>query len=266
MSSSSSNIHLYTAQTPNGIKVSMLLEELDLPYKVTQISLSKNEQKEPWFLEINPNGRIPALTDTLEDGTTPINLFESGSIMQYLVDRYDADHKVSYPRGTPEYWEVNHWLFWQMGGLGPMQGQAHHFYRYAPEKITYGINRYQNETRRLYGVMETQLAKSKSGYLVGDRLTIADLSCWGWVAAYHRPDRQKTETNTMAKKQDWAGVEIDEFPHLSAWLEKVLARPGVEKGRNVPEKHTSLDFKKLSKEELDKRAAESWVRTESTAK
>ena len=106
---SNSNIHLYTAQTPNGIKVSMLLEELGLPYETTAIELSKNTQKEPWFLEINPNGRIPALTDTLEDGT-PIHLFESGAILQYLVERYDPEHKVSYPRGTKEFWEVNCWV------------------------------------------------------------------------------------------------------------------------------------------------------------
>lgn len=104
-----SDIHLYTAATPNGIKISILLEELGLPYKVTKISLSKNEQKEPWFLEINPNGRIPALTDVFTDGTQ-IRLFESGSIMQYLVDRYDTEHKVSYPRGTKEYYDVNHWV------------------------------------------------------------------------------------------------------------------------------------------------------------
>jgi glutathione S-transferase len=106
---SSPTIHLYTAQTPNGIKVSMLLEELGLPYEVTAIELSKNVQKEPWFLDINPNGRIPALTDVLPGGT-PVKLFESGAIMQYLVDRYDTEHKVSYPRGTREFWEVNSWV------------------------------------------------------------------------------------------------------------------------------------------------------------
>jgi glutathione S-transferase len=128
MASSEPTIHLYTAQTPNGIKVSMLLEELGLKYETTAISLAKNTQKEPWFLEINPNGRIPAMTDTFTDGT-PIRLFESGSILQYLVDRYDTEHKVSYPRGTKEYYEVNNWLHWQMGGLGPMQGQSNHFTR-----------------------------------------------------------------------------------------------------------------------------------------
>lgn len=238
-----SDIHLYTAQTPNGIKVSILLEELGLKYKTTAIEISKNTQKEPWFLEINPNGRIPALTDTFTDGQQ-IRLFESGSIMQYLVDRYDKDHKVSYPQGSREYYETNNWLHWQMGGLGPMQGQSNHFTRYAPEKIEYGMNRYQNETRRLYRVMDTQLAKTKA-YLVGEKCTIADIACWGWVAAH-----------------SWAGIEtLDDFPNLNAWLERMLARPGVEAGRHVPSKHTAFEMKKLSKEELDKHAAESakWV-------
>ncbi|KAK4157506.1 glutathione S-transferase [Chaetomidium leptoderma] len=243
MAETKSDIHLYTAQTPNGIKVSMLLEELGLPYKVTAIDISKNTQKEPWFLEINPNGRIPALTDTFTNGSQ-IRLFESGAIMQYLVDRYDTECKLSYPRDSPEYWEVNSWLFWQMGGLGPMQGQSNHFTRYAPEKIQYGIDRYQNETRRLYRVLDTQLSKSKSGYLVGDRCTIADLACWGWAAA-----------------ANWAGVPLDGFPHVNAWIDKILARPGSEKGRHVPKPHTSLNNRHKTEEEMDKAAAatRAWV-------
>ncbi|PHH60605.1 hypothetical protein CDD81_1432 [Ophiocordyceps australis] len=177
------DITLYTVNTPNGIKVSILLAELGLDYKLRPIKLMENEQKEPWYLEINPNGRIPALTDKLPDGQA-MRAFESGAALEYLVDRYDKEHRLSYPRDTPEHWEVASWLMWQMGGLGPMQGQANHFKRYAPEKIEYGINRYTNETRRLYQTMETQLAKSQSGFLVGDRLTIADISCWGWVAAH----------------------------------------------------------------------------------
>jgi glutathione S-transferase len=180
--SQQSDINLYTAQTPNGIKISILLEELGLPYKTHGIDIQKDIQKEPWFLEINPNGRIPALTDTFTDGKL-IRLFESGSIMQYLVERYDTEHKISYPRGSREDIEVTNWLFFMNAGVGPMQGQANHFFRYAPEKIPYGINRYQNETRRLYKVLDKQLAQSKSGFLVGDRLTIADVSHFGWVAA-----------------------------------------------------------------------------------
>ncbi|RYP05709.1 hypothetical protein DL764_003634 [Monosporascus ibericus] len=226
-----SNIHLYTAQTPNGIKVSILLEELGLKYD------------EPWFLEINPNGRIPAMTDTFTDGTH-IRLFESGSIMQYLVDRYDKDHKVSYPHGSREYYEVNNWLMWQMGGLGPMQGQLNHFNRYAPQRIQYGIDRYRNETRRLYRTMETQLKNSTSGYLVGDRCTIADIACWGWVAAAR-----------------WAGVDMAEFPVLNEWVKRMLARPGFEKGRHVPSRHKQFDNEKLSDEEISKmaEATRNWV-------
>ncbi|KAL2759188.1 hypothetical protein ACRALDRAFT_1069283 [Sodiomyces alcalophilus JCM 7366] len=240
-----SDIHLYTLGTPNGIKVSILLEELGLPYKVTRIDISKNIQKEPWFLEINPNGRIPAMTDTFDDGK-PIRLFESGSMMQYLVERYDKDHKVSYPHGSREYWEVNNWLMWQMGGLGPMQGQANHFNRYAPEKIQYGIDRYVNETRRLYRTLDTHLQKSSSGYLVGDRVTVADIACWGWVAS-----------------AAWCGVDIDEFPNLKTWLHKLLERPGFEKGRHVPDRHTAFDQAKMSQEEMDKQAAaaRAWIQS-----
>ncbi|KAK8017541.1 glutathione S-transferase domain-containing protein [Apiospora rasikravindrae] len=228
------DIHLYTNQTPNGIKISILLEELGLKYQSTIIDVTKNTQKEPWFLEINPNGRIPALTDKLEDGQT-INLFESGSIMQYLVDRYDKDHKLSYPYGSPEHWEVNNWLFWQMGGLGPMQGQLAHFNRYASEKIQYGVDRYRNETRRLYRVMETQLQKSPSGYLVGDRCTVADISCWSWVAA-----------------AAGSGVDITEFPALKEWRDKLLAQPGVEKGRHAPGPHKALEYENMPEEEAKK--------------
>ncbi|KAI8966172.1 glutathione S-transferase [Daldinia sp. FL1419] len=240
-----SDLHLYTAQTPNGVKVSILLEELGLPYKVTRIDISTNVQKEPWFLKINPNGRIPALTDTFTDGK-PIRVFESGSIMQYLTDRYDTEHKVSYPKGSREYYEVNSWLMWQMGGLGPMQGQLNHFNRYAPEKIEYGINRYKNETRRLYQTLETQLNSSTSGYLVGDRCTSADISCWGWVAA--------------AK---WAGIDMSEFPVLQEWVERMLKRPGVEKGRHVPSPHIYEKHQVLSNEDMEKQAAplRDWVQS-----
>jgi len=240
--SSKSDIHLYTTQTPNGIKISITLEELGLPYKFTKIEISKNTQKEPWFLEINPNGRIPAITDTFTDGKQ-INLFESGAIQQYLVDRYDTEYKISYPKGTREYFEMISWLFFLNAGVGPMQGQANHFSRYAPERIEYGVNRYVNETRRLYGVLNTHLEKSKSGYLVGDKCTIADIAHWGWVAAAF-----------------WAGVDIDEFPALKAWEERMFARPGVEKGRNVPDPHRMKELAK-DKDQIEKKAAETrkWV-------
>ncbi|KAH6603272.1 hypothetical protein Trco_008047, partial [Trichoderma cornu-damae] len=253
------DITLYTAGTPNGIKITILLEELGLEYKIRTLQFSTNEQKAPWFLEINPNGRIPAITDTWTDGSE-IRVFESGAVMQYIVDRYDKDHKVSYPSGSKETWEVNSWaslfslacgvtrcdLHWQMAGLGPMQGQANHFQRYAPEKIEYGINRYVNETRRLYSVMDSHLAKSTSGFLAGDRLSIADIACWAWVAAHA-----------------WAEVSLDEFPHVNKWLHALLLRPGFEKGRHIPEPHTAFGFANMTAEEKDKmaEATKTWVQS-----
>jgi len=236
------DIHLYTAQTPNGIKISILLEELGLPYEFTQLSFDKKEQKEPKFLEINPNGRIPALTDTFTDGKQ-IRLFESGSIMQYLIEQYDTEHKLSYPIGSREYYETNNWLYFLNAGVGPMQGQSNHFTRYAPEKIQYGIMRYQNETRRLYGVLDKHLKDADTPYIVGDKCTIADIAHWGWV------------TSSL-----WSGVDLTEFPTLQKWEERMLARPAVEKGRHVPERHNLKDILSDPKktEEYAKRSS-AWV-------
>ena len=167
--------------------------------------------------------------------------------MQYLVEQYDQEeHKISYPAGSRESYEVNNWLFFLNAGVGPMQGQANHFHRYAPEKIPYGVNRYQNETRRLYGVLDKHLATSTSGYLVGDKCTIADIAHWGWVTA-----------------AGWAGVDIEEFPNLKVWDERMLARPGVEKGRHVPSPHRMKEML-ADKEATEKHAAESakWIQRE----
>lgn len=242
MASQDPSITLYTTQTPNGIKISITLEELGIPYKVEKIEISKNTQKEPWFLAINPNGRIPALTDTFSDGKT-INLFESGSIMQYLIKRYDPEYKLSYPEGTREWFEMNNWLFFQNAGLGPMQGQANHFTRYAPEHIEYGVNRYQNETRRLYGVLDKHLSSNNIPYLTGEKCTIADIAHWGWIAS-----------------AGWAGIDIDDFPALKAWEDRMAARPGVEKGRHVPDPHKIKELLK-DKAKMEKQAAEAreWV-------
>lgn len=242
MSSQEPTIDLYTTQTPNGIKISITLEELGLPYNVHKIDIAKNTQKEPWFLEINPNGRIPALRDTFTDGKS-IRLFESGSIMQYLVARYDKDYKISFPPNTREYYEMNNWLFFQNAGLGPMQGQANHFSRYAPEQIPYGIKRYTNESRRLYGVLDTHLSSNKYDYIMGDKCTIADIAHWGWIAS-----------------AGWAGIDIDEFPALKAWEDRMAARPGVEKGRHVPDPHTIKDLLK-DKAKMEEKAADArkWI-------
>ncbi|KAF2161760.1 hypothetical protein M409DRAFT_69564 [Zasmidium cellare ATCC 36951] len=238
----SSNIHLYTDQTPNGIKVSQTLEELGLKYEVTHIDISKNTQKEQWFLDINPNGRIPALTDTFTDGKL-IRVFESGSIMQYLVEGYDKDHKISFPRDSREHVEMTSWLFYLNAGVGPMQGQSNHFTRYAPEHIPYGVNRYQNETKRLYGVLDKHLADTKADYLVGNKCTIADIAHWGWIAA-----------------AGWAGVDISQFPNLKAWEERMWARPGIERGANVPKPYKMKELL-ADKERMDKYASESraWI-------
>ncbi|TKA80971.1 hypothetical protein B0A55_02379 [Friedmanniomyces simplex] len=242
MSSEKPDIHLYTTQTPNGIKISITLEELGVPYDWTKIDISKNTQKEQWFLDINPNGRIPALTDKFTDGKT-IRLFESGSIMQYLVDRYDSENKISFAKGTREHVEMTNWLFYMNAGVGPMQGQANHFTRYAPEHIEYGVNRYQNETRRLYSVLDKHLSDTKADYLVGGKCTIADIAHWGWVSA-----------------AGWAGINIEDFPALKAWEERMWDRPAVQKGANIPDPYKMKELL-ADKEKMEKHAAQSraWV-------
>ncbi|KAI0975612.1 glutathione S-transferase [Xylaria arbuscula] len=238
------DITLYTEGTPNGLKASIVLEELGLSYKVHPINIFEHEQKEPWFLEINPNGRIPALTDKLEDGQE-VNIFESGAILLYIVAKYDKDHKISYPVGSKEYWETVSWLMWQMGGQGPMQGQANHFFSAAPEKYEYSLGRYVNESRRLYRVLDNHLLNNPRGYIVGDRVTIADIAVWPWAQAW-----KASGLKTM-----------NEFPNVQKWMAKLLARPGFEKGRNVPGPHFHIQLNEMSEEEIDKlmRARTGWV-------
>lgn len=253
-SASEPSITLYTDATPNGIKISIALEELGVPYKVVHLNISTNKQKEPEFLAINPNGRIPALTDTFTDGQ-PIRLFESGSILQYLVERYDqGQHKISYRPGSREHYETNNWVFFQNAGLGPMQGQSNHFFRYAPERIPYATERYRNETRRLYGVLDKHLREKSSGssgsdsdavFLVGDHISIADITTVGWVIW-----------------AGWAGVDIDEFPALKQWEEMVTARPAVKRGCDVPKKLTIKErLKEKDQSKLDEYAkkAGQWI-------
>jgi glutathione S-transferase len=163
--------------------------------------------------------------------------------MQYLVTQYDKDYKISFQPGTREFFEMISWLFFQNAGVGPMQGQANHFTRYATEKIEYGINRYRNETRRLYGVINKHLKDGNREYLVGNKCTIADIAHYGWVDA-----------------AGWAGIEIDEFPELKAWEDRMAKRPGVAKGKHVPEPSTLKEILK-DKETAEKHAAENraWV-------
>lgn len=200
-------IDLYTAATPNGHKVSIALEEMQLPYELHVLSFDKQEQKSPEFLAINPNGRIPAIVDRDNDNFA---VFESGAILWYLAEKTGQ----LLPQEPKQRSQIMQWLMFQMSGVGPMQGQANVFYRYFPEKIPAAIDRYQKETRRLYEVLNTRLAEVE--YLAGS-YSIADIATYPWVALY-----------------DWAGVSIEGLPHLARWLQQVGERPAVQKGIELP--------------------------------
>ncbi len=201
-------IDLYTAATPNGYKASIALEELGLPYTVHAINLGELEQKQEWFLELNPNGRIPVIVDRETDDFA---VFESGAILLYLAEKTG---RLS-PSDTKARSQVIQWLMFQMGGIGPMQGQANVFARYAPEPIPYAIERYQKETRRLYEVLNRRL--TGRDYLVGD-YSIADIASFTWVRAH-----------------DWSGISLDGLDDLRRWLERIEERPAVQRGLMVPE-------------------------------
>jgi GSH-dependent disulfide-bond oxidoreductase len=200
-------IDLYTAATPNGHKISIALEELALPYTVHALQLSKGEQKRPEFLAISPNGRIPAIVDRAADDFA---VFESGAILVYLAEK--AGRLM--PADAKGRSRVMQWLMFQMGGIGPMMGQANVFFRYFPDKIQPAIDRYQGESKRLFRVLDTQLAQHE--FLAGD-YSIADIANWAWVRT-HR----------------WSGVEVDDLPHLKRWLGAIRARPAVQAGIVTP--------------------------------
>lgn len=202
-------IDLYTSATPNGWKISIALEELALPYTVHPISLSKGEQKAEWYLKINPNGRIPTIVDR-DNGDFAI--FESGAILIYLAER--AGRLL--PADVSGRSRVIQWLMFQMSGIGPMMGQANVFFRYAPEKIPYAIERYQREVHRLFEVLERQLTTNE--YVAGSEYSIADIAHWAWISGH-----------------EWSGVSIDGMPQLARWLALIGARPAVQRGRAVPE-------------------------------
>jgi GSH-dependent disulfide-bond oxidoreductase len=202
-------VELYFWTTPNGYKIAIMLEECGLPYTIHPINISKNEQFQPDFLRISPNNKIPAIIDPDGPDGEPIAVFESGAILQYLGRKTGQ----FYPTDERARVAVDEWLFWQMGGLGPMAGQTHHFRLYAPEKIGYAIERYTNETTRLYGVMDRRLADR--AFLAGD-YSIADIACIGWVNSWERQ-----------------GQNIDDFPHVKRWLEACLERPAVQRGLKV---------------------------------
>jgi glutathione S-transferase len=200
-------IDLYTSNTPNGYKVSIALEELELPYTVHAIDLGKLEQKTPQFLAINPNGRIPAIIDRDADNFI---VFESGAILIYLAEKTGK----LMPADAKGRSRVLQWLMFQMGNVGPMMGQANVFFRYFPEKIQPAIDRYQKETRRLLEVLDTQLGRG--AWLAGD-YSIADIATWPWV-----------------KVHDWAGVSVDGLPNLARWMAAMAERPACVRGIAVP--------------------------------
>jgi len=197
-------IDLYYWTTPNGHKITIFLEETALPYRIVPVNISKGEQFKPEFLAISPNNRMPAIVDHRpKDNGKPISVFESGAILLYLAEK-TGKHL---PSSLRERTQVMEWLFWQMGGLGPMAGQNHHFAHYAPEKIPYAIDRYVKETNRLYGVLDRQLAGHES---IAGRYSIADMATYPWIVPHARQ-----------------GQKLEDFPNLKRWFEAMRVRPAV---------------------------------------
>ena len=203
-------IELYYWPTPNGWKITIFLEEAKIPYDIKYINIGAGDQFKPEFLEIAPNNRMPAIIDHDGPNGEPIAVFESGAILQYLAQKIGR----FYPQETRQKTQVDQWLFWQMGGLGPMAGQAHHFRQYAPENVPYGIERYTNEVNRLYGVLNKQLEKNK--WIAGEEYSIADMACFPWIIPYERQ-----------------GQDLNEFEYLKKWFDNMKKRKAVEKGVNV---------------------------------
>jgi GST-like protein len=207
-------IDLHYWPTPNGWKISIALEELGLPYQVQYVNIGRGEQFKPEFLAISPNNRMPAIVDHEPvGGGEPLAIFESGAILLYLAEKTG---KLQ-PRDVRGRFQVTQWLMWQMAGLGPMLGQAHHFRQYAPEKIQYGIDRYTNEAHRLYGVLDKQLSGRE--FIAGE-YSIADIAAWPWIVPY--------------KNQ---GQELDEFPNVRRWFDLMKERPAVKRGMEVGAEH-----------------------------
>lgn len=203
-------IDLYSTATPNGQKVHIMLEECGLPYRVHHVDIGAGDQFKPDFLKISPNNKIPALTDTDGPDGSPIALFESGAILVYLASK-TGKFLGSTDR---EKFTTLQWLMFQMGGIGPMLGQAHHFRIYAPEKIEYAVNRYTNEAKRLYGVLDCRLGKTL--YLAGDAYSIADIATFPWTRSHANQ-----------------GIALDDFPHVKRWFMEISERPAVRQGVQV---------------------------------
>jgi GST-like protein len=205
-------IDLYTYATPNGFKISIMLEELGLPYNIHSVDITKDEQFKPEFLKISPNNKVPAIVDSEGSDGKPISVFESGAILVYLAQKTKSPLLPSDPRG---FNTVMEWLFFQMASVGPMFGQMNHFGRFAPEKVPYGIARYTNESKRILGVMNKRLGEN--AYLAGEAYSIADIACYGWV--------RSAETYL---------VSLAEWPNVQRWADTVGARPAVQRGMKVP--------------------------------
>ena len=203
-------IDLYTWPTPNGHKIHIMLEECGLPYKVHPINIGTGDQFKPEFLKISPNNKIPAMVDSDGPDGQPIALFESGAILLYLAGKTGQ----FLPRSDRAKYDVLQWLMFQVGGVGPMLGQAHHFRIYAPEKIEYGIHRYTNEAKRLYGVMNKQLKTHR--WIAGDEYSVADMAIFPWLRSWQNQ-----------------GIDWADYPHLKAWFDRIAKRPAVQKGVQV---------------------------------
>ncbi|TFI53001.1 thiol:disulfide oxidoreductase [Mastigocladus laminosus UU774] len=217
-------IELYYWTTPNGHKITVFLEEAELPYTIIPINIGAGDQFKPEFLKIGPNNRIPAIVDREPaDGGEPISVFESGAILLYLAEKTGK----LIPNNIRDRTEVLQWLFWQMGGLGPMAGQNHHFSHYAPEKIPYAINRYVNETARLYAVLNKRLSDRE--FVAGNNYSIADITIYPWIVPYERQ-----------------GQKLEDFPHLKRWFEAIQVRPATIRAYEKAEafKNQTLDVEK----------------------
>jgi GST-like protein len=207
-------IDAYIWPTGNGKKITIMLEECALPYNAIAVNINKGDQFKPEFEAISPNNKMPAIVDRDAPGG-PLAIFESGAILQYLAEKTG----MFLPRDTRGKYNVLQWVYWQVGGLGPMAGQAHHFLRYAPQQIEYAMHRFRAEVARLYKVMDTQLAKEE--YLAGE-YSVADIAAWPWVF-----------------RHDWQGQDLSDFPHVKRWFEAVGARPAVKKGAAVGQEWVS---------------------------
>ena len=221
-------IELYFWPTPNGVKITIALEELGLPYEVKPINIGKGDQFAPEFLAFSPNNRMPAIIDKDGPDGQPISIFESGAILQYLAKKTGK----LIPSDERGQIEVTEWLMWQMGGFGPMLGQAHHFNIYAKEKIAYGMERYSNEANRLYGVLEKRL--EKGDYVVGNEMTIADIAIFPWTRTYYNQ-----------------GVDIKAYPLVEAWRTRMFSYPSVQRGMKVGAEWRE-DLSKLTGDDWDK--------------